>query len=289
MSTAVDGHDGENHRVIRTVSLAVNRATAPAVILPTPDAVTYDPETTLADVPLTGGWAWVTDTVVPTVENEGYGAAMSVDDVNYDYTGVEGYYAQAHMVIRTVALTVNKAMPTVTAPKAKRLVYTGLAQVLVNAGSATGGKMQYAIGAESEVPEAFDADIPSATEVDTYTVWYRVVGDANHLDLPAESIEVIISEREFGTPDFTMPEQLTEIGESAFEGMVAMQAVDAHGCATVGKDAFRDTGLIRIRLPKDCDIDPEAFGDRRIYVFAPAGGATQSYCAERDNLVFIAE
>ena len=69
-------------------------------------------------------------------------------------------------------------------------------------------------------------------------------------------------------PDFTMPAQLTEIGESAFEGLSEMKVVDAHSCATIGKDAFKGTGLARIRLGIDCDIDAEAFGNRKIYVFA---------------------
>jgi len=109
---------------------------------------------------------------------------------------------------------------------------------------------------------------------------YTVVGQGSALTILA---------REFGTPDFTMPGELAEIMESAFEGLGNMKVVDAHGCAAIGKDAFKDTGLARIRLPKDCEIDPEAFGNRKIYVFAPAGGTTEAYCAGHDNLVFIAE
>jgi len=109
---------------------------------------------------------------------------------------------------------------------------------------------------------------------------YTVVGQGGVLTILA---------REFGTPDFTMPGELAEIMESAFEGLGEMKVVDAHGCAAIGRDAFKDTGLARIRLPKDCDIDPEAFGNRKIYVFAPAGGTTEAYCDGHDNLVFIAE
>jgi len=106
--------------------------------------------------------------------------------------------------------------------------------------------------------------------------------------VPQGNVLTILA-RELGTPDFTMPEQLTEIGESAFEGLGELKVVDAHSCMVIGKDAFRDTGLAQIRLPKDCEIDPEAFGNRKIYVFAPAGGTTEAYCDGHDNLVFIAE
>ena len=106
--------------------------------------------------------------------------------------------------------------------------------------------------------------------------------------VPQGNVLTILA-RELGTPDFTMPEQLTEIGESAFEGLTSMKVVDAQDCAAIGKDAFKNSGPERIRLPKDCEIDAEAFGGRKVYVFAPAGGTTEAYCAGHSNLEFIAE
>ncbi|MBQ8108377.1 MAG: hypothetical protein IJ129_06505 [Ruminococcus sp.] len=79
----------------------------PTVTVPTLDAVNYDPSKTLADITLPTGWAWVTDTIVPSVINSGYDAALVVDDANYDYTDVEGYDSQSHKVTRTLTLTVN--------------------------------------------------------------------------------------------------------------------------------------------------------------------------------------
>ena len=92
-----------------------------------------------------------------------------------------------------------------------------------------------------------------------------------------------------GTPDFILPEQLKVLDESALEGVPSLTLVDAHSCAAIGRDAFKGTGLEQIRLPKDCEIDPEAFGEQRICVFAPAGGTTEAFCADDDNLVFVAE
>jgi len=262
-----------------------------------------------------------------------------------------------------VTVTVEKAAPAITEPRAMTLTYNGRPQRLAMDGSANGGTMQYSLDGES-----WSDSVPTATDAGTYTLHYRVLGDENHTDLPAEQLEVSVAKRrlvvtveskekllgdsdpeltylaeglaqgdmlqgqltreageevgayfisaaaiqpaeyckanytvvgqgsvltilarEFGTPDFTMPAELAEIMESAFEGLGNMKVVDAHGCAAIGRDAFKDTGLARIRLPKDCDIDAEAFGEQRIYVFAPAGGTTQAYCAGHDNLVFIAE
>ena len=114
-----------------SATLTVNKATAPTVTVPTLDAVTYDPAKKLANVSLPDGWAWTNVTTVPTVGNEGYPAALTVDDANYDYTGVEGYDANNHKVTRTVTLTVNKAAATVQLrPPRTTATYNGTAKRL---------------------------------------------------------------------------------------------------------------------------------------------------------------
>ena len=69
-----------------------------------------------------------------------------------------------------------------TAPTAKALTYTGSAQELITAGAASGGTMQYALGTVTEATQSYTASIPTGTNVGTYYVWYKVIGDANHLD-----------------------------------------------------------------------------------------------------------
>ena len=73
--------------------------------------------------------------------------------------------------------------------------------------------------------------------------------------------------------------------------MTAMTSVDAGNCATIGKWAFKDcTGLNLIHLPKNCTIDATAFsGCGRVYVFAPAGGSTETFCGTQENCVFMAK
>ena len=102
-------------------------------MVPTPSAVTYDPAKKLSDITLSDGWVWVTGTTVPTVGNSGYAAALTVDDANYNYSGVQGYSASTHKVTRTVSLTVNKA--TVTAPTIASKTYTGQKQTATVASS----------------------------------------------------------------------------------------------------------------------------------------------------------
>lgn len=101
---------------------------------------------------------------------------------------------------------------------------------------------------------------------------------------------ILTAPASFGPADFTLPAFLTELEESAFEG-AAMTAVDASHCETVGKWAFKDCGsLTRIRLPENCAIHDQVFdGCGTVYVFAPAGGTAESYCAAHNNCVFVAE
>lgn len=75
------------------------------------------------------------------------------------------------------------------APIAKTgLTATESAQELVTAGTAAGGTMVYSLDGES-----WSESIPVAAEAGTYTVWYKVKGDAAHNDSVAHSVSVTIA------------------------------------------------------------------------------------------------
>ena len=97
-----------------------------------------------------------------------------------------------------VTVTINKANAVPATVTAKTLTYNGQAQELVTAGTATGGEMQYALGTENAATEEYTTSIPKGTDVGTYYVWYKVVGDANHNDTNAASITATISRRSSG-------------------------------------------------------------------------------------------
>ena len=92
----------------------------------------------------------------------------------------------------------GKTASTVTQfPKAKELIYNGTAQELVTAGTATGGTMQYAFGTDATTePTEGWGTIPTATDAGTYYVWYKAVGDSDHLDSEAGCVAVKINEAE---------------------------------------------------------------------------------------------
>ena len=87
-------------------------------------------------------------------------------------------------------LHVNKLYAAITtAPTAiEGLVANGSAQTLINAGEATGGEMQYSLDGW-----VWGTGLPTATDANTYTVYYRVVGDINHYSTSTASFPVTIA------------------------------------------------------------------------------------------------
>ena len=114
-------------------------------------------------------------------------------------------------------------VPVVTAPTAKLgLIYTGSAQELVNAGTTTGGTMQYKVN-EGE----WSTTVPSATNAGTYTIYYRVQADETYAGNAGGSFEVTIAKAtpaavtlsktsiSFGADDFTTTFTVTRTGDGA--------------------------------------------------------------------------
>ena len=88
----------------------------------------------------------------------------------------------------TSQFTIKKANATLTAPTAKdQLVYTAAAQTLVNAGSAQGGQLLYSLDGTT-----YSETVPSGTAAGSYTVYYKVAGDANHNDVDAATLTASI-------------------------------------------------------------------------------------------------
>ena len=111
-------------------------------------------------------------------------------------TGISQYTGTA-----TQTFTINKADATIaTAPTAKELTYTGAAQELINAGSTNDGEMQYKLSSET----AWSTSIPKGTEQGTYTVNYKVVGDANHSDTESADVQVTIDAKSIANATVTL-------------------------------------------------------------------------------------
>ena len=107
--------------------LNVRTKVAGKLASPVLDAVTYDPMATLAGIKLPSGWKWADASTVPTVKRGAYDAVFTPTDeqlASTDYSAVDGWDSATKTVKRLVALTVNKATPTITAaPSATDLVF----------------------------------------------------------------------------------------------------------------------------------------------------------------------
>lgn len=100
--------------------------------------------------------------------------------------------------VATADFEITKAAASVsTAPTGKdNLTYSGSAQALVNAGTVVGGTLQYS----TTETGTYSATIPTGTNAGSYSVWYKVVGDANHNDTTAAKVDVTIAK---ATPTIT--------------------------------------------------------------------------------------
>ncbi len=110
------------------------------------------------------------------------------DAGNYDvYYKVEGNNNYNDVAEDKLNVTIAKADPIITAPTAKDLTYNGDPQKLVEAGSTTGGTLEYSLDNKS-----YSTKIPTGMIANTYTVYYRVVGDDNYNSISEESLKVTI-------------------------------------------------------------------------------------------------
>ena len=109
----------------------------------------------------------------------------------WTFTPAAGYEKYA-TVTGTVTIKVNKATPTFIAPTAQEnLTYTGQKQALITAGMTDHGTMQYSLTENG----TYSQDTPTGTDAGAYTVWYRVIGDANHNDTAPASVAVRIGKK----------------------------------------------------------------------------------------------
>ena len=105
----------------------------------------------------------------------------------------------------TGMLKANSSVATV--PGANALTYSEAAQELVTAGVANGGTLKYSLDNSTWV----DA-IPTGTNADTYEVWYKVFGDANHNDTDSVKVDVTIAKKSIEAATVVLDGTLTYTG-----------------------------------------------------------------------------
>lgn len=134
-----------------------------------------------------------------TISYQGTGSTV-YDESTVAPTNAGDYKATVTVgtAVAEVNFTISKAEAVVTAPTARRLIYTGSAQELVDPGSTSDGTLWYALGTDAATaPDAstYTTSIPTGTEIGIYYVWYKLVGGENYADTEAVCLTAEISEK----------------------------------------------------------------------------------------------
>ena len=96
----------------------------------------------------------------------------------------------ADFLVAKSSLTIDKVAATAATVAGQTVDYNGESQALATVtGEATGGQMQYSLDGTN-----YDAAIPQGTDAKEYTVYYKVVGDKNHTDVAAASVDAKINQ-----------------------------------------------------------------------------------------------
>lgn len=133
-----------------------------------------------------------------------------------------------YTVSGSMTFEIRNAQASLTgAPGAKELTYDGSRQALVTAGSAANGTVVY-----SETQNGtYSAAVPTQKDAGTYTVWYKVEGNASYDGTAAQSLAVTIRPKEI-TP-------LVTAADKKYDGeKTAAVSVSWPGGAVVGGDTL---------------------------------------------------
>lgn len=167
----------------KAFSKTVKTKSSGVVTVPRLNAVTYQKDTTLADIVLGSGWAWSDDSITPTVAVNSYAAVYTPTDADStDYSGESGYAIQNGVVTITRDITLHVKPVKVTLPVAEtNLLYTGQLQhgitvpedaLYTVTGDATGiNAGNYAVTVSLKDKSNFVWDLAAATSADQTIKW----------------------------------------------------------------------------------------------------------------------
>ena len=145
-----------------------------------------------------------------------YTANVNAGTATVTATGIGNYSGT-----KTATFTIKTADITPTAPTAMtNLVFNALPQTLIAAGSAQGGEMQYSLDGMN-----YSTSLPSGFDAKEYTVYYKVVADANHNDVAAQNFKVTIAQAEL-TELILAQTQLTYNQKEQTVGVASVKAGD---------------------------------------------------------------
>ena len=199
------------------------------------------------------------------------GDSFDADNLTCTYNGVNATSwltggGAASTSLEVPLYVATEAAATVEPTAKDLLTYKGTAQALINAGSTNDGTMEYKLMSSSA---GWSSSVPTATEVGTYEITWRIKGDNTHLDYePSTSIMVSI-----GKGEATV--KADDISKTVGEADPALTATvtGVYGSDTLSYTLVRESG--------------EEIGT---YAIVPAGDTDQgNYTVSYENGTFTIE
>lgn len=120
--------------------------------------------------------------------NSGYGTAFSIGSAIIGKGASDGN-VPTNMTLKEYLTTDQRPVPKVTVTPASGLKYNGNNQELLAIASTTGGTLQYKLGQNG----TYSTNKPTASEVGSYKVFYKVDGGADYKSVAENSVDIDIA------------------------------------------------------------------------------------------------
>ena len=148
-------------------------------------------------------------------------------------------------------------------PTGKSLTYTGNELTLVKAGTAEGGTMQYSF----DQYDGYSTELPTAKEIGSYTIWYKVVGDGSHLSSKANSVTArILQAPTYYSQSWDLTMDSYEFDGTAHEPIINGKAYTFSNTQVQYTYYNADTN-------EELDGAPSAIGNYKVEVYADGGSS----------------
>ena len=232
-------------------------------------------------------------TVIASIGSNTGLATHVVSDDNAYATAVKGSTIVLKVKGDGGGTPTEKPYPDYARPTAKiGLVYNGRAQALISESHVVvGGMMKYRLD-----NGAYSPALPTATNAGTYTVYFMVKGDADHSDVPEQSITVTIAKAPLsGTPAYTL---ITSTGKTLADANLTagdikpengqIKWVDENGVELAVSTEVKANTAYRWKFtPDDTSNYEELTGSITLYPVSTGGGGSSGggggSSSDRDN------
>ena len=216
----ITGDSNHNDKASASITTTIKKAAGSVTTAPTKKTLTYN-NTDQALVNAGSG----TGTMMYKLGSGSWGTSIPTGKAAGNYTVYYKASASTNYEESTsgsVACSIAKVTPTVTAPTAKSLTYTGNAQTLANAGTTNWGTLQYSTASGG----TYSTSIPTGTNAGDYEVWYKVVGNSNINDVAPAKIDCSIAK---ANPTYTAPTKKTGLVYNASAQALLNAGSTSHG------------------------------------------------------------